>query len=91
MVGTIPPWDPGAAPRGTSLDVVRSTFQALAFDLAGLGLIGSGVYCLVTGKGGNGAPTALLTAGGVYLGVKIPVSVSTVPVLAATTTPRANV
>ena len=44
--------------------------NSIALDIAGLGLLGAGAYCLVTGKGGSGAPAALLGLGGGYLGFK---------------------
>ena len=65
---------------------VTNLVRALALDVAGLGLLGAGTYSLITGKGGAGAPTTLLSLGAAYLGVKV----SAVATATKTATPASS-
>lgn len=65
--------------------------QNVALDIAGLGLLGAGAYCLITGKGGAGAPATLFGLGGTYVGVKVAGTTTATPVTAPATKPVANV
>ena len=48
----------------------KALIQSLAFDLAGLGFIGAGIYGAVTGKVNGDAQGSLFALGGAYLGLK---------------------
>jgi hypothetical protein len=50
--------------------MLSNLVQGIALDVAGLGLIGSGIYCAITGKSAA-VYTPLFTLGGTYLGLKI--------------------
>lgn len=58
--------------------------QSIALDLAGLGLLGAGAYCLITGRGGAAAPSTLFGLGGTYVGFKVAGTVT------ATSTPSST-
>lgn len=50
---------------------MTALIQSIALDVAGLGLLGAGAYCLITGRGGAAAPSTLFGLGGTYIGVKV--------------------
>jgi hypothetical protein len=58
------------------MKTLSTLIQTVALDLAGLGMLGAGAYCAITGKPAT-VYTPLFTLGGAYLGLKVGATTTT--------------
>ena len=60
---------PTPAPAHSTPTGIAAVVQSVALDVAGVGLLASGVYCVIAGKP-SAVSVPLFTLGGTYLGYK---------------------
>ena len=60
---------PTPAPAHSTPTGISALVQSIALDVAGVGLLASGVYCVISGKAAA-VSVPLFTFGGTYLGYK---------------------